>query len=295
MEANVKTNNTQGAKPRGQFAQIWERFRRRGSAMFGLCLLILLVLVAIFADVLYDYDEVAIKQDITQRLLPPSWEHLFGTDDYGRDILARVVHGSRASLGIGFAAMLLGLIVGTIIGSTVGYYGGVLDMVVMRIVEVFQAIPCMLMAMIVVAIAGASAVTLAIALGIALVPTFTRVARGAVITVREMGYVESGWAIGSSDFRVIVLHILPNCFAPLLVQSTLSLAVSILSVSGLSYLGMGISPPTPEWGSMLSASRNYLQDNSYMAIFPGLAIMLTILALNLLGDGIRDAADPKLK
>ena len=295
MKAEVTKQNKKTMKHEGQFAQIWRRFSKRGSAMFGLCLLILLILTALFADLLYDYDDAAIKQNIPERLQAPSWKHPFGTDDYGRDILARVVHGSRYSLGIGFAAVAIGLIVGTAIGSIVGYYGGVMDMIVMRIIEVFQAIPCMLMAMIVVAVAGASAVSLAIALGLAIIPTFTRVARSAVITVREMDYVEACRAIGACNINIILFHILPNCFAPLLVQSTLSLAVSILSVSGLSYLGMGISPPTPEWGSMLSASRIYLQDYSYMAIFTGVAIMLVILALNLLGDGIRDATDPKLK
>lgn len=293
MDKNNASNSQ--VKKQGQFLQIWRRFKRRPSAMIGLYLIILFILIAIFAGVLFDYDAVAIKQDIANRLQPPSWEHPFGTDDYGRDILARVVHGTRISIGIGFAAVALGLTIGTLLGSSVGYYGGLYDMIVMRIVEVFQAIPCMLMAMIVVAVAGANPITLAIALGLAIIPTFTRVARGAVITMREMEYIESARAIGSSDFRIIFAHILPNCFAPLLVQSTLSMAVSILSVSGLSYLGMGISPPVPEWGSMLSASRIYLQDYSYMAIFPGVAIMLTILALNLLGDGIRDAADPKLK
>lgn len=285
----------QGRKKNGQLSQMWRRFRRRRPAMLGLFMMISLILMAVFANVLFDYNDVAIKQDISNRLSSPSLKHPFGTDDYGRDILARVVHGARISLGIGFASVAIGLISGTFLGALVGYYGGILDMIIMRIVEVFQAIPCMLMAMVVVAVAGASPSTLAIALGIAIVPTFTRVARGAVITVREMGYVESAKAIGAGDITIIFAHILPNCFAPLLVQSTLSMAVSILSVSGLSYLGMGINPPTPEWGSMLSSARIYLQGYSYMSIFPGVAIMLTILALNLLGDGIRDAADPKLK
>ena len=279
----------------GQMHQIWVRFRRRFSAMLGLVFLIILILTAIFADVLFDYNDVAIKQNIVGRFQAPCAEHPFGTDDYGRDILARVVHGTRMSLSIGFAAVSISLVGGILIGSMVGYYGGRLDMIVMRGIDIFMAIPALLMAMMVVAVAGTSPVTIALALGISNIPAFTRVTRGAVLTVREKEYVEAARALGAKDHTIIFKHILPNCFAPLLVQATISVAINILSVSGLSYLGMGISPPTPEWGSMLSASRTYLRDHSYMAIFPGLAIMVTILALNLLSDGIRDASDPKLK
>lgn len=282
-------------RKQGQFYQIWRRFRRNKSAMLGLIIITLLVLTAIFADVLFDYKEVAIKQNIPERLQAPSGAHLMGTDDYGRDILARVVHGSRISLSIGFGGVAIALCGGTIIGAIAGFYRGKVEMIVMRVTDIFMAIPNILMAMIIVAVAGTSPVTIAVSLGIAAIPTFTRVARGAVLTVRDMEYIESACAIGAKNSTIIGKHILPNCLAPLLVQTTLSMAITILSVSGLSYLGMGIKAPIPEWGSMLSASRAYLQEYSYMAIFPGLFIMLTILALNLLGDGLRDASDPKLK
>lgn len=278
-----------------QLQQIWRRFKRRPSAMIGLVLLILLILMAIFADVLYDYEEYVISQNVVNSFLRPSLEHPFGTDDYGRDILARIVHGSRLSLGISFSAVALAAIGGTAIGATVGYFGGKADMIVMRIVDVFMAVPSLLMAMIVVSVFGTNAVTIAVSLGIATVPSFTRVARGAVLTVREQEYIESARAIGAKDSTILLKHILPNCLAPILVQITISIAITILSVSGLSYLGMGIKPPAPEWGSMLSASRDYLNNAGYMAIFPGLAIVLTILALNLVGDGVRDATDPKLR
>ncbi|HOG00550.1 MAG: Glutathione transport system permease protein GsiD [Firmicutes bacterium ADurb.Bin248] len=287
--------NKKRYRGQSQVYQIWYRFRHNKSAMLGLVIISLLILIAVFADVLFSYDGIAIKQNIMERLQAPSAAHPMGTDDYGRDILARVVHGSRISLGIGFGGVAIALFGGTIIGAIAGFYGGKVDMVVMRVTDIFMAIPNILMAMIIVAVAGTSAVTIAISLGIAAIPTFTRVARGAVLTVREMEYIESARAIGAKNSTIISKHILPNCFAPLLVQTTLSMAIIILSVSGLSYLGMGIKAPIPEWGSMLSASRAYLQGNSYMAIFPGLAIMLTILALNLLGDGLRDASDPKLK
>ena len=278
-----------------QLMQIWRRYKKRPAAMFGLVLFCLIVLMAIFADVLYDYEGQAIAQNIVGRFTKPCAEHPFGTDDYGRDILARVVHGSRLSLGIGLLSIAIAVIFGTSIGAVVGYRGGKLDMVVMRVMDILMAIPNILMAMIIVAVFGANAITLSIALGIANIPTFVRVTRGTVLTVREQEYIESARAIGETDTTIILKHILPNCFAPILVQFTVTLAMSILSVSGLSYLGMGIQPPAPEWGSMLSASRSYLNNASYMAIFPGLAIVATILSLNLVGDGLRDATDPKLR
>lgn len=278
-----------------QFQQIWHRYKKRPSAMAGLIILIVLILVAIFADVLYDYEGVALAQNVSERFMKPCAEHIFGTDDYGRDILARVVHGSRLSLGIGFSSIMFSTIIGTAIGAVAGFVGGKLDNVIMRIMDILMAIPSILMAMIIVAVFNTSAVTIALALGIANIPTFTRVARGAVLTVREKEYIESARAIGETNGSIILKHILPNCFAPIVVQFTVSLAMTILSVSGLSYLGMGIQAPAPEWGSMLSGSRAYLSNASYMAIFPGLAIVLTILSLNLIGDGIRDATDPKLR
>lgn len=290
---NTKTKTAKTGE--NQFLQIWRRYKKRPAAMLGLIILVILILTAIFADVLYNYEEDVISQNIVERFTKPCVEHPFGTDDYGRDILARIVHGSRLSLGIGFLSISIAMIIGTAIGAAVGYRGGKVDMIVMRIVDIFMAIPNILMAMIIVAVFGASATTLAIALGIANIPTFTRVARGTVLTVREQDYVESSRAIGETDMTIILKHILPNCFAPILVQMTVTLAMTILSVSGLSYLGMGIQAPAPEWGSMLSASRAYLSNASYMAIFPGLAIVLTILSLNLVGDGLRDATDPKLR
>lgn len=293
MKRKKKTEQTTTGQ--NQFMQIWYRFKKRPAAMLGLFILVFLILMAIFADVLYDYDEEALAQNIVERFTKPCAEHPFGTDDYGRDILARVVHGSRLSLGIGFASVAIALICGTAIGAVVGYRGGWADMVVMRIMDILMAVPSILMAMIIVAVFGASTVTLIISLGISTIPTFTRVARSSVLTVREQEYVEAARSIGETNATIIIKHILPNCFAPLLVQVTVMLARAILSVSGLSYLGMGVQAPTPEWGSMLSASRAYLSNAGYMAIFPGLAVVLTILALNLVGDGLRDATDPKLR
>ena len=258
--------NKKRYRGQSQVYQIWYRFRHNKSAMLGLVIISLLILIAVFADVLFSYDGIAIKQNIMERLQAPSAAHPMGTDDYGRDILARrprFAHFSWHRL----RRVAIALFGGTIIGAIAGFYGKV-DMVVMRVTDIFMAIPNILMAMIIVAVAGTSAVTIAISLGIAAIPTFTRVARGAVLTVREMEYIESARAIGAKNSTIISKHILPNCFAPLLVQTTLSMAIIILSVSGLSYLGMGIKAPIPEWGSMLSASRAYLQGTAIWPYFP---------------------------
>ena len=278
-------------KKRGQMADVWMRLRRNKTAMLGLAIVILLILMVIFAGVLFDYDEVVIKQDITQRLQSPSAAHPFGTDEMGRDILARIFHGARMSLGISVVA----LIVGGFLGSAAGYFGGKIDMVIMRCMDILLAIPNILLAITIVAALGASNVNLIIALTVSSVPGFSRIVRGAVLTVRDAEYIEAARAIGASDKRIILKHILPNCMAPIIVQATLSIAGSILAIASLSFIGLGISPPTPEWGSMVSTGRQYFRAAWWVCAFPGFAIMLTILSLNLLGDGLRDALDPKLK
>ena len=282
-------------KNKSMAQQIWQRFILNKAAVVGMIVMVLIILVAIFADVMFDYDTKVIAQNFAERLQKPSAAHPFGTDDYGRDILARVVHGTRSSLGIAFAAVAFSTVFGILFGSIAGFYGGKTETIIMRLTDIFMAIPQMLMALMLVAVFGSTRATIAFAMGIASIPRYTRVTRGAVLSVRQQEYIESARAIGCPNKLIILKHVIPNCFAPILVQIPLSVATSILSVSGLSYLGMGIQAPIPEWGSMLSASRAYLKGHSYIAIFPGLAIMITILALNLMGDGLRDAADPKLK
>lgn len=264
-------------------------------AMLGLAILIMLVLLSIFADVIADYDEVVVKQDIPNRLKSPSKENWLGTDEYGRDIFARIIHGTRISLYAGIITVGIGLLIGGALGAIAGFYGGILDGIIMRILDILLAIPNILFAMAVIAALGNSNLNLIIAIGLANVPKFARVMRGSVITLREQEFIEAAKAIGANNLTIIVRHIIPNSLAPIIVQSTLRVAFAVLSISGLSFLGLGIQEPVPEWGSMLSGGRRYIRDAGHLAVFPGLAIMLTILSLNLLGDGLRDALDPKLK
>jgi len=282
-------------KKTSQWFDVWRRLKQSKTAVIGLVIFVLLCLMALTAPLFLDYQEDVIRINVQNRLQPPSAEHWMGTDDVGRDAFARVVWGSRASLAIAFSIVAFSLLVGGTIGSTAGYFGGVYDNVVMRIMDIFQAIPGILLAITIVAALGPSTVNLVIALVVSSCPVFARVVRGPVLTIREVEYVEAAKAIGAKSHTIITSHVLPNCLAPIIVQATLSVAGMILSVAALSFLGLGIQPPAPEWGAMLSGARQFIRDHSYLAFFPGLAIMLTILSLNLLGDGLRDALDPRLK
>ena len=212
-----------------------------------------------------------------------------------RDLLARVVHGSRISLSIGVAAVAFGLLVGGILGAVAGFFGGMVDNAIMRACDVFLAVPMMLMAIVIVAALGASITNLVVALAISSVPTFARIVRSAVLGVRDMEYVEAARAVGVKTGRTIARYILPNCMGPIIVQTTLRIAATISNTAALSFLGLGVKPPQPEWGALLSSGREFIRDSAYLACIPGVCIMLTILALNLLGDGRRDALDPRLK
>ncbi len=282
-------------KKNNQAREIFSLLSKNKAAMFGLIFLVLLILVSLGADLLYDYDAKVIEQNISERLQWPSLEHPFGTDDYGRDLLARVVHGSRMSLYVSFLSVAISLILGGILGAVSGYYGGVIDNIIMRITDIFLAIPMTLLAMVIVAALGANTINLVIALSVSSIPTFARIVRGSVLTVREVDYIEAASAIGAKDATIIFSHILPNCMGPIIVQTTLRVAATIANTAALSFLGLGVQAPAPEWGALLSSGRNYIRDYSYLTFIPGLAIMLTILALNLLGDGLRDALDPRLK
>ncbi len=282
-------------KKQSQVREVWRRLRKNKSAVAGMVIMLIVLTAAIFADVLFDYKDVVIKQNISERNQWPSATHIFGTDDKGRDILARVVHGARTSLMIAFSTAAFAFVVGGILGAIAGFYGGLVDNFLMRLMDVFLAIPGTLFAITIVAALGASTFNLIIALAISSVPRFARIVRSSVMTVRDVEFIEAARAIGASDFRIITQHVLPNSLTPVLVHTTLNIATIILTIAGLSFLGLGIQSPTPEWGGMLSESRPYLRDFSYMSMFPGLAIVVTILSLNLLGDGLRDALDPRLK
>lgn len=282
-------------RSRHRSAEVWRRLKRNRGAMLSLIIIACLVFAAIFADVLYDYKTVVIKQNISNRLKSPSLSHPFGTDELGRDIMARVVHGARISLSVGIVATLFGAVFGITLGAVAGYYGGTIENVIMRVADIFIAIPANLLAVVVVAAMGQSVFNLMLAIGICSTPKFIRVTRASVMTTRNQEYIEAECAIGTRSIWIILGTALPNSLSPIFVYATLNIATAIITVSAMSFIGLGIPAPRPEWGSMLSAGRLYLRDYSYMTMFPGLAIMLTILSFNMLGDGLRDALDPKSK
>lgn len=282
-------------KKKSQFVEVWKRLCRNKTAVLGLVIVALLTLMAILSPILIDYETQVIKTNYSEALQAPSANHWFGTDEMGRDILLRVMYGSTVSLSIGVVTVAVSLTVGLILGAAAGYFGGKMDMIIMRIMDIFLAIPGTLLAICIVASLGNSIPNLVIAQAVSSIPTFSRVVRGAVITARDADYVEAARAIGAKDATIIFHEVLPNSLAPIIVQTTLQVASVILSIAGLSFIGLGIPAPRPEWGAMLSGARAYIRDYSYMCLFPGLAIMTTILSLNLLGDGLRDALDPRLR
>jgi len=274
-------------------ADTWRRLRKNKLAMIGVAILALLIICAIFADFLAPYASDA--QDLAGAYQLPSKAHLFGTDEYGRDILSRCIYGARISPMVGFIAVGFSIVAGVVLGSIAGYFGGRVDNGVMRVMDVLMAIPQMLLAISISAALGSGLFNLMMAVGIANTPSYARIVRASVLSVKDQEYIEAAKAIGTSDFKIIIKHVLPNCMAPIIVQATAGVALAILTAAGLSFLGLGIQPPTPEWGSMLSSGRYYIRDNWNMTVFPGLCIAATIFSLNVLGDGLRDALDPKLR
>ncbi len=295
VNVNEKESIRKKYKKRTPIQEVMHRFRKNKGAMVGLAVIIILILLAIFCDVIYDYETEIIGQNIKQRFIRPCWEHPFGTDNLGRDQLARIVYATRYSLPVGFVAVVVALILGMITGAFAGFFGGKVENFIMRFMDIFGSVPGTLMAIALVAVMGASTLSLMVALGVTSMPSFSRITRAAVLSVRNQEYVESARAIGCTNTEIIFQHIIPNCLSPIIVQATLRLGSAIISASSLSYLGLGVPPPTPEWGSLLSAGRNFIRDYSYLTLFPGLAIMVTVIAFNMLGDGLRDAMDPKLK
>ncbi len=280
-------------KKRSQFWDIWRRLRRNKLAMLGLIIVLILVLSAVFANFIAPYDYA--QQDLTNMKAWPSREHLLGTDDYGRDILSRIIYGGRVSLLVAILSIVFGLVVGGILGISAGYFGGVYDGTVMRIMDIIMAIPGFLLAVCISAALGSGVLNTAIAIGIGCVPGYARLLRALVLSIREQEYVEAARATGASDLRIMFRQIVPNILSPVIVESTLRIGGCILMISSLSFIGLGVQPPTPEWGSMLSAGRALIRSFWPIVTFPGLAIMLTLFGFNLFGDGLRDALDPKLK
>jgi len=273
----------------------WKRMRKNKPAMVGLLVILIFALLAIFADSIAGYEEVALKQDYTQKLMSPSKEHILGTDALGRDIFARMIHGTRLSLSLGFVIVGIALFFGILFGGISAFYGGVIDMIIMRVLDLFMSIPPMLLMLSLVTALGAGIDKLVIAIIVVMVPGYTRVIRAAMLSVSTNEYIEAAKASGCSDLKIVFRHMLPNSIGPILVVSTLSIASTIVMISGFSFLGVGVSAPQPEWGAMLAEARQYMRYSPYLMIVPGTALLLVSLSFNLIGDGIRDALDPKVK
>ena len=275
-----------------QLGDVWRRFKRNKLAVFGMCIAIFLVLVAIFANVIAPYDPTAISTD---RLAMPSLAHPMGTDNFGRDLLSRVIYGARVSLLISLMSLVFSLIIGIGLGATAGYFGGWYESLVMRICDILMCIPGMLLAVCVSSVLGIGVVNTAIAIAVSGVAPCIRMIRATVLQIRSQEYVEAAKATGSGHSRVIFHEILPNILSPLIVDSTMRVGGNILQISGLSFIGLGVQPPTSEWGSIMSAGQEFITTYWPMITFPGIAILLTVFAFNVMGDGLRDALDPRLK
>ena len=268
------------------------RFRQHKLALAGLTFLLLLLLAALFPQVIAPYDPLTMQ--MPDRLLGPSAAHWFGTDDFGRDILARIVYGARISLEVGVIAVGIAASAGISLGLVAGYFGGWLDSLIMRIMDVIFAFPAILLAITIMAILGPSTTNVMIAIGIVYIPIFARLVRGATLSLKALDYIEAARACGSTSLRILRLHIFPGTLGEITVQVTLSLAYAILAEAALSFLGLGTQPPEPSWGSMLSFGREWIREAPWFSFFPGLAIFITVFSLNLVGDGWRDALDPRL-
>lgn len=281
-------------KRNSQLPEIWRRYKKNKAAMVGLVILIFIILIAVFADVIVPYEK-CIEQVGSERLQGPSAAHWSGTDDLGRDLFARVIHGSRYSLLIGVSTSLMALVAGAILGASAGYFGGMVDNIICRITDVFMCVPPILLSLAVVAALGSNMKNLIIAITVSCIPGNIRLIRSVVLTVAEQDYVEAARSYGASHARIIFKYVLPNAMGPIIVNTTMAISDMILSAAGLSFIGMGIQPPSPEWGALLSNAQKYMFTSLYLLIFPGIFILLSSLSFNLVGDGLTDALDPKLK
>jgi len=280
-------------KRQSKIGEIWRRLKVNKGAVMGLVVILLLTAMAIFAPWLAPYEPN--KMSVGPRLGASSAKHPLGTDSFGRDQLSRIIYGARISLYVGFIAVGIGAVFGGFIGAVVGYYGGRVDNILMRLMDVLLAVPQIILAIAIVGALGANLVNLMIAVGVSQIPRYARIVRASALSVRGQEFVEAARAIGASDLRIIMENILPNCMAPIIVQSTLGVASAILSAAALSFLGLGIQPPTAEWGSMLSLGRQYMRNAPHLTFYPGLVIAVVVMALNIFGDGLRDALDPRLR
>ena len=288
---NTSVDTVKIEKPESQLKIMWDALKKNKAAIFGLIVIIFLVLIAIFGDLLAPYNATDINlSDAKQGM---SSDHWFGTDVQGRDIFSRILSGTKYSLLIGIAAVAFSLIIGTIIGSIAGYFGGKLDAVLMRIMDMMLAIPSILLAITLMAAFGQGLDKAIVAIGIVSIPEFARIVRSSILSAKENDYVAAAKVLGNSDKRIIFKHILPNVMSSIVVRATLGISTAILDIAALGFLGLGVKPPTPEWGTMLGDAKSYIMSLPHMIIFPGIAISIAVLAFNLFGDGLRDALDPK--
>lgn len=262
-------------------------------SVIGMVVIVAFVLVALLANQIapYDYDAI----DLTSTYMSPCAAHPFGTDNLGRDMFSRVIYGTRISLIIGFSSVAIALLLGTFLGCLAGFYAGKVDTLIMRFMDIMLAVPSVLLAIVIATVLGTGVFNLILAIGIASIPSYARITRASILSIRDQEYIEAARISGCSDARLILRHILPNILAPIIVQTTLGLGLAILNASGLSFLGLGVEAPMPEWGSMLASARGDMRNYPYLVTFPGLAIVLVVLALNMAGDGLRDALDPRMK
>ena len=289
-----KTPSVRPVSGRSVWGMVWFRFRKNKLAMAGLFLLLLMMLAILAAPLYVPYEQV-VKQNIVDKFTPPCAEYWFGTDQFGRDLFARIVYGGRISLFMGLAVVAISFVAGCALGGAAGYFGGKVDSVIMRIVDMFMAIPAMLLSMAVVAALGTGVDKLLVALSISQIPRFTRVVRSSIMTLRNQEFVEAAKCCGTSSARIILKHILPNGMGPIIVSATLTLGQVILSIASLGFLGIGVSSPTPEWGTILSENKVHIRYYPYLGLIPGICIALAVMAVNFIGDGLRDALDPRTK
>jgi peptide/nickel transport system permease protein len=291
-EALEIAENEFAAKKKSQLKEVWKRFKRNRMAMIGLVVLIVLIVIAIFAPVLAPYPYA--KQHLIDKLAKPGAKYLLGADHFGRDILSRLFFGARISLVVGFISVGVGLSIGGLLGALAAFYGGRVDNIIMRLNDVMQAVPQTILAIAISAALGSGIIYTMLAVGISTIPVFSRITRASMLMVKEQEYIEAATAIGANHRRIILRHILPNSLAPILVQATSNVAAAILTAASLSFIGLGVQPPTPEWGAMLAEARSFVRQYPTQMLFPGIFIMISVLSFNLLGDALRDALDPKL-
>lgn len=289
----AKVNKRAGSYKPGSLRYIWYKIRTTPTAMIGTCFIIGLFLFSFVSPFVLSNDPLAI--DILNQNARPSWEHIFGCDEIGRDIFARIIYGARYTMSIGIFTTAISCIVGGLLGAIAGYFGGHTDNLIMRILDVFQSFPGILLSITISTVLGPGFSKIILALGISMIPGYARMMRASIMRIRDSEYIEAEQSINCPTYRIIARHIVPNAMSPLIVQAAMGIASAGLAASALSFLGFGIQAPTPEWGSMLSGARNYIRNYPHLCIFPGLFIMATVVSYNMIGDTIRDALDPKLK